>query len=79
MTLQSLVIFVTIMWIMVIAVAAFLVILVPSAHLLFKGEDRTEKLIVSLIQAVIAVAAVVLFIIGLSWLKRIYARRKLHL
>jgi hypothetical protein len=79
MTIQSLMIFITVMWIMVLAVAAFLVIAVPQIEVLFKGGGRTEKIIVSGIQAVISIGAVVSFIIGLSKLKKIYAGRKLHL
>ena len=79
MTIQSLMIFITVMWIMVLAVAAFLVIAVPQIEVLFKGGGRTEKIIISGIQAVISIGAVVLFIIGLSKLKKIYAGRKLHL
>jgi hypothetical protein len=64
---------------MVLAVAAFLVILAPSVHLLFKGGGRSHWEIISLIQAIIAVGVVLLFILGLSKLKGFYAVRKLHL
>lgn len=79
MAIQSLMIFITVMWIMVLAVAAFLVIAVPQIEVLFKGGGRTEKIIISGIQAAISIGAVILFIIGLSTLKKIYAGRKLHL
>jgi hypothetical protein len=75
---MTLTVFITIVWIMVLAVAAFLVTLAPSVHLLFKGE-RYHWTIISLIQAVIAVGVVLLFILGLSKLKGFYAARKLHL
>jgi uncharacterized protein YqgC (DUF456 family) len=76
--LAALIAFITIIWLMVLAVAAFLVTLVPSVQLLFKGE-RSDKLIMSSIQALIAVGVVLLFIMGLSKLKEFYAARKLHL
>ncbi len=76
---MTLMVFITIIWIMVLAVAAFLVTLAPSAHLLFKGGERSHWTIISLIQAVIAVGVVLLFILGLSRLKGFYAARKLHL
>jgi hypothetical protein len=79
MAMQSLVMFITVMWIMVLAVAAFLLIAVPQIEVLFKGGGRIEKIIISGIQAVISIGAIVLFIIGLSKLKKIYAGRKLHL
>ena len=78
MRLAALIVFITIIWLMVLAVAAFLVTLVPSVQLLFKGE-RSDKLIMSSIQALIAVGVVLLFIMGLSKLKEFYAARKLHL
>ena len=77
--LAALIAFITIMWLMVLAVAAFLVTLVPSVQLLFKGGERSDKLIVSSIQALIAVGVVLLFIMGLGKLKEFYAARKLHL
>ncbi|HET7149303.1 MAG TPA: hypothetical protein VFI73_12485 [Candidatus Nitrosopolaris sp.] len=64
---------------MVLAVAAFLVTLVPSVQLMFKGGERSDKLSISSIQALIAVGVVLLFIMGLSKLKGFYAARKLHL
>jgi len=64
---------------MVLVVAAFLVTLAPSVHLLFKGAERSNWAVISLIQGVIAIAIVLLFILGLSKLKGFYAIRKLHL
>jgi hypothetical protein len=64
---------------MVLVVAAFLVTLAPSVHFLFKGEERSNWAVISLIQGVIAVGLVLLFILGLSKLKGFYALRKLHL
>ncbi|MFZ0514915.1 MAG: hypothetical protein WAM14_25155 [Candidatus Nitrosopolaris sp.] len=64
---------------MVLAVSAFLVTLVPLVHLFFKEGERSDRPIISLIQAGIAIGVVLLFIIGLSKLKGFYAERKLHL
>jgi hypothetical protein len=64
---------------MVLAVAAFLVTFVPSVQFLFKGGERSDKLIMSSIQALIAMGVVLIFIMGLSRLKGFYAARKLHL
>jgi len=63
---------------MVLAVAAFLVTIVPSVQFLFKGGERSDKLIMSSIQALIAMGVVLIFIMGLSRLKGFYAARKLH-
>ena len=64
---------------MILVVAVFLVSLAPSVHLLFKGGERSNWAIISLIQGVIAIGVVLLFILGLSKLKGFYAVRKLHL
>jgi hypothetical protein len=64
---------------MVLVVAAFLVTLAPSVHLLFKGGERSNWAVISLIQGVVAIGLVLLFILGLSKLKGFYAIRKLHL
>jgi len=64
---------------MVLVVAAFLVALAPSVHLLLKGGERPNWAVISLIQGVIAIGIVLLFILGLSKLKTFYALRKLHL
>jgi len=64
---------------MVLVVAAFLVALAPSVHLLFKGGERPNWAVISLIQGIIAIGIVLLFILGLSKLKSFYAIRKLHL
>jgi predicted ferric reductase len=77
--LGALIAFITIIWLMVLAVAAFLVTLVPSIEHLFKGGERSYRLIISSIQALIAVAVVLVFIMGLSKFKEFYAAKKLHL
>jgi len=75
----ALIAFITVIWLMVLAVAAFLVTFVPSVQFLFKGGERSDKLIMSSIQALIAMGVVLIFIMGLSRLKGFYAARKLHL
>jgi len=77
--LAALIAFITVIWLMVLTVAAFLVTFVPSVQFLFKGGERSDKLIMSSIQALIAMGVVLLFIMGLSRLKGFYAARKLHL
>jgi hypothetical protein len=78
LTVTSLIGFITVIWLMLLVVAAFLVTLAPSVHLLFKGE-RSNWAIISLLQGAIAIGLVLLFILGLSKLKGFYAMRKLHL
>ncbi|HEX6067422.1 MAG TPA: hypothetical protein VFZ05_01365 [Nitrososphaera sp.] len=63
------------MWVMLLAIAAFLVLVVAPFESVTGDLPRTA---VSAIQAVIAIAAVVLFVFALSRLKRTYVNRKLH-
>jgi hypothetical protein len=79
MTIASLIGFITVIWLMVLVVAAFLVALAPSVHHLFKGGERSNWAVISLVQGAIAIGLVLLFILGLSKFKAFYATRKLRL
>ena len=78
MTLISLMGFITVMWIMVLAVAAFLTILVPHLDIILLGNGY-NRLTVSTIEAVISILAVVLLIFVLSSMKKYYMQKKLRL
>jgi hypothetical protein len=71
----SLFLFIAGMWVMVLALAAFLIVAVAPIDHLFSG---TPRLVTSAIQAVIAVASVALLAFGMSRMKRLYLRRKLQ-
>lgn len=72
----SLALFMTGMWAMILAVAAFLVIFVaPIERTLFDGQ--AERLTVSAVQAAIAILVVIALVFGLSRMKRIYVHKKL--
>ena len=72
---MSLFLFIAGMWVMVLALAAFLIVAVAPIDHLFRG---TQHLIASAIQAAIAVASVALLAFGMSRMKRLYLRRKLQ-
>jgi hypothetical protein len=77
MALMILALFVTGMWAMILAVAAFLVIFIaPIDVYLFGGQG--ERLAISAVQAAIAVLVVIVLVAGLSKLKRIYLHKKLQ-
>lgn len=77
MGLGSLALFMTGMWAMVLAVAAFLVAFVaPIGFYLFGSEG--SRVTVSAIQATIAIVVVIALVFGLSRMKRIYLQRKLR-
>ncbi len=72
----GLAIFVVVMWTMILAVAAFLVIFIaPIDMIMFEGQAR--RLTVSVVQAAIAIIVVVVLVFGLSRMKRIYMQKKL--
>jgi hypothetical protein len=77
MALMILALFMTGMWAMILAVAAFLVIFIaPIDVYLFGGHG--ERLAISVVQAAIAVLVVIVLVAGLSKLKRIYLHKKLQ-
>ncbi|HEV8386712.1 MAG TPA: hypothetical protein VGQ03_03730 [Nitrososphaera sp.] len=76
MGLASLALFVSGMWLMVLGVAAFLVIFVaPIDVTVFGGQGSAAN--ISLVQAAIAIVAVIALVFGLSRMKRIYLQKKL--
>ncbi|HXV46554.1 MAG TPA: hypothetical protein VD736_07775 [Nitrososphaera sp.] len=78
MGLGGLALFMTGMWAMILAVAAFLVIFVaPIETIIFDGQ--AERLTVSLVQAAIAIIVVIALVFGLSRMRRIYMQKKLRL
>ncbi|HUG97209.1 MAG TPA: hypothetical protein VMJ94_06675 [Nitrososphaera sp.] len=73
MGLAGLALFMAGMWAMILAVAAFLLIVVaPLEAILPVG-----RLAVSAVQGAIAITAVLALVLGLSRMKRIYMHRKL--
>ena len=78
MTLVSLMGFITVMWIMVLVVAAFLTILVPHLDNILL-ENGYSRLTVSTIEAVISILAIVVLIFVLSSMKKYYMQKKLRL
>ncbi len=71
----ALVLFIAGMWGMLLAVSAFLVLVVAPLEGM-AGES--SRMLVSGVQAAIAISAVVLFVVALGRLKRAYVNRKLR-
>jgi ABC-type maltose transport system permease subunit len=69
--------FVSLVWGMVLAVCAFLIIFVAPIHFTFLG-DPFDRLIISLIQVIIAVLTVIVLAFALSKLKKMYMQRQLR-
>jgi hypothetical protein len=75
MGLGGLSLFITGMWGMILAVCAFLVMAIAPIEAVF-GENAS-RLSISAVQAAIAIAAVIMLVVGLSRMKRVYMHRKL--
>ena len=76
--LAGLIGFITVMWIMILAVAAFLIVFVaPIDVILFRGS--LDRSVTSIIQAFIAITVVIILVLGLNRMKTIYMRKKLQL
>jgi hypothetical protein len=73
----ALLLFVSLVWGMVLAVCAFLIIFVAPIHSTFLG-DPFDRLIISLIQVFIAVLTVIVLAFALSKLKKMYMQRQLR-
>jgi hypothetical protein len=77
MALIILALFMTGMWAMILAVAAFLVVFVAPLDLYMFG-GHGERLTISAIQAAIAIVVIIVLVLALDRLKRIYLHKKLQ-
>lgn len=78
MRLTGLLGFITVMWVMILAITAFLLnIVAPIDFVLFR--NGLDRLIVSLMQASIAIIIVMILVWGLNKMKEIYMQKKLQL
>lgn len=78
MRLTGLLGFITVMWVMILAITAFLLnIVAPIDFVLFR--NGLDRLIVSLMQASIAIIIVMVLVWGLNKMKEIYMQKKLQL
>jgi hypothetical protein len=79
MALTTLALFMTVMWAMILAAAAFLVIFVaPLETYIYLFGPRGGRLTISAVQAVIAILIVIALALALNRLNRIYLHRKLQ-
>jgi len=77
MALTILALFMTGMWAMILAVAAFLVVFVAPIELYMFG-GHGERLTISAVQAAIAIVVIIVLVLALDRLKRIYLHKKLR-
>ncbi len=78
MRLTGLLGFMTVMWVMILGITAFLINFVaPIDLILFR--NGLDRLIISLMQASIAIIIIIILIWGLNKMKEIYMQKKLQL
>ena len=77
MGLASLAAFIAAMWLMVLALVAFLVVFVAPLDGILERANLS-RLGISLVQATVAISAVLVVILALSRMKRLYLRLKLR-
>lgn len=75
----SLIGFVTVMWLMILVVSAFLVIFVPRMDVVLIRNLGYNRITVSIFEAFISISSIVILIFGLSKMKNYYMRKKLEL
>jgi len=78
MKLAGLLGFITMMWIMILAVSAFLIIFVAPLDIIFL-RNGIDRLLISIVQSSISIVVLIIFILGLSKMKSIYIQKKLRL
>lgn len=70
--------FITAMWIMILAITAFLInFIAPIDFILFR--NGLDRFVISLMQASIAIVIIVMLVWGLNKMKEIYMQKKLQL
>ena len=73
---SGLMLFITLMWIMILAAAAFLVMVVAPMEFVLL-QNGVNRVVISIIQASISIIVVIMLILFLSRFKKIYVRRNL--
>ena len=78
MKLAGLLGFITMMWIMILAASAFLIIFAAPLDIIFL-RNGIDRLLISIVQSSISIVVLIIFILGLSRMKSIYIQKKLRL
>ena len=75
----SLIGFVTVMWLMILIVSAFLVIFVPRMDVVLIRNLGYNRVTVSIFEALVSISSIVILIFVLSKMKNYDMRKKLEL
>jgi hypothetical protein len=78
MRLAGLLGFIAAMWIMILAITAFLINYVAPLHFVLFG-NKLDRNIISLTQASISIVIIIIFVWGLGKMKEFYMQKKMQL
>jgi hypothetical protein len=80
MRLLGLVEFITVMWLMILTAAAFLIIFVaPIDSIVLKMTSNNDRWIISIIQASVTMTIIVILVLGLNKMKKVYLQKRIRL
>ena len=80
MRLLGLVEFITVMWLMILTATTFLIIFVaPIDSIVLKMTSNNDRWIISIIQASVTMAIIVILVLGLNKMKKVYLQKRIRL
>ena len=80
MRLLGLVEFITVMWLMILTAAAFLIIFVaPIDSIVLKMTSNNDRWIISILQASVTMAIIVILVLALNKMKKVYLQKRIRL
>lgn len=80
MRLLGLMEFITVMWLMILTAAAFLIIFVaPIDSIIFRMTNNNDRWIISIIQASVTMTIIVILVLALNKMKKVYLQRRIRL
>jgi hypothetical protein len=80
MRLLGLMEFITVMWLMILTAAAFLIIFVaPIDSIMLRMTSNNDRWVISIIQASVTMAIIVILVLALNKMKKVYLQKRIRL
>lgn len=80
MRLLGLMEFITVMWLMILTAAAFLIIFVaPIDSIVLRMTSNNDRWIISIIQASVTMVIIVILVLALNKMKKVYLQKRIRL
>jgi ascorbate-specific PTS system EIIC-type component UlaA len=72
--------FITVMWLMILTAAAFLIIFVaPIDSIVLRMTSNNDRWIISIIQASVTMVIIVILVLALNKMKKVYLQKRIRL